>query len=72
MEQKFDIGLNAKLNEFTKKFGITRKTLSAIENGKSNISLNLAFKIASYYDIPVEDIFENKYRFNSKEKFDKK
>ena len=24
MEQKFDIGLNAKINEFTKKFSITR------------------------------------------------
>lgn len=24
MEQKFDIGLNAKINEFVKKFSITR------------------------------------------------
>ncbi len=37
--------------------GVTRQTVIAIEKGKYNPSLELAFKIARYFDASIEDIF---------------
>ncbi len=37
--------------------GITRQTVIAIEKGKYNPSLELAFKLARYFDVRIEDIF---------------
>ncbi len=37
--------------------GITRQTVIAIEKGKYNPSLELAFKLARYFDVSIEDIF---------------
>ena len=37
--------------------GITRQTVIAIEKGKYNPSLELAFKIAKYFDTTIEEIF---------------
>ena len=37
--------------------GVTRQTVIAIEKGKYNPSLELAFKIARYFDTSIEDIF---------------
>lgn len=56
--------------EYANKFGISRKTLSEIENNKCNISLDLAYKIANTYGLLVEEIFENEFRAQSKVKFD--
>lgn len=39
------------------KIGITRQTIIAMEKGKYNPSLELAFKIARYFDVAIEDIF---------------
>lgn len=36
---------------------VSRQTVSSIENGKYNPSLDLAFKIAHYFDLKIEDIF---------------
>ena len=36
---------------------VTRQTLTAIENGKYNPSLELSLKIAKYFDLPVHKIF---------------
>ena len=58
--------------EYAKMFGISRKTLSEIENGKTIPNLDLAYKMAAYYTLPVEDVFENPYRFKSKMQFDEK
>ena len=63
--------LNITQEEFAKKHGISRKTLSEIENGNHIPSLDLAYKIATDLNVKVEDVFENKYNFNSVEKFDK-
>jgi len=57
--------------EFAKRYGISRKTLSEIENGNHIPNLDLAYKIATDFGIKVEDIFENRYNFNSVEKFSK-
>ena len=37
--------------------GITRQTVIAIEKGKYNPSLELAFKIAKFFDTTIEEIF---------------
>jgi putative transcriptional regulator len=37
--------------------GVTRQTVIAIEKGKYNPSLELAFKLARYFDTSIEDIF---------------
>ena len=36
---------------------VTRQTFTAIENGKYNPGLELALKIARYFDLSVHDIF---------------
>jgi putative transcriptional regulator len=43
--------------DLARKIGITRQTIIAIEKGKYNPSLELAFKIARYFEVAVEDIF---------------
>ena len=37
--------------------GVTRQTVIAIEKGKYNPSLELAFKLARFFDTSIEDIF---------------
>jgi putative transcriptional regulator len=37
--------------------GVTRQTILAIENGKYNPSLELAFKIAKYFETTIEQVF---------------
>ena len=43
--------------EFAKKIRVSRQTISSIENGKYNPSLDLAFVIADFYGKRIEDIF---------------
>ena len=37
--------------------GVTRQTILAIEKGKYYPSLDLAFKIARYFGVTIEDVF---------------
>lgn len=37
--------------------GVTRQTIISLENGKYNASLQLAFKIAKYFNTNIENIF---------------
>lgn len=37
--------------------GVTRQTIISLENGKYNASLQLAFKIARFFEMRIEDIF---------------
>ena len=37
--------------------GVTRQTILAIEKGKYDPSLDLAFKIARYFGVTIEEIF---------------
>ncbi len=37
--------------------GVTRQTIHAIEKGKYDPSLELAFKLAGLFDVRIEDIF---------------
>lgn len=36
---------------------VTRQTIISLENGKYNASLQLAHKIAKYFNVKIEDIF---------------
>lgn len=36
---------------------VTRQTIISLENGKYNASLILAYKIAQYFDLSIEEIF---------------
>ena len=39
--------------------GVSRQTVNAIEKGKFDPSLPLAFKIARLFDLSIEDIFQD-------------
>ena len=45
----------AKLGEL---LGVSRQTINAIENGKYDPSLPLAFKMGILFELPIEKIFE--------------
>ena len=36
---------------------VTRQTIISLENGKYNASLQLAYKIAKYFGMRIEDVF---------------
>lgn len=36
---------------------VSRQTIGSLENGRYNPSIILAFKIARYFDMSIEDIF---------------
>ncbi len=42
---------------FAKEMKVSRQTISSIENGKYNPSLELAFAIADYFQMNIEEIF---------------
>ena len=48
-------GLNQE--EFAKAIRVSRQTVSSIENGKYNPSLDLAFTIADFFGMTIEEIF---------------
>ncbi|AKB49563.1 antitoxin HipB [Methanosarcina barkeri str. Wiesmoor] len=52
------------------KVGVTRQTIHAIEKGKYDPSLELAFKLARLFDVRIEDIFlyEDRKARNSERK----
>ena len=43
--------------DLAKILGVSRQTVSSIENGKYNPSLELAFAIADFFEMKIEDIF---------------
>jgi putative transcriptional regulator len=44
--------------ELAQRAGVSRQTIHAIETGKYDPSLPLAFKLAYIFDMPIEAIFE--------------
>ena len=43
--------------EFAKSMGVSRQTISSLENGRYNPSILLAWKIARYFGMAIEDVF---------------
>lgn len=41
------------------RLGVSRQSVNAIETGKYDPSLPLAFRIAALFEAPIEDIFED-------------
>jgi len=43
------------------KLGVSRQTINAIEKGKFDPSLPLAFKISNLFKMSIEEIFQQEY-----------
>ena len=43
--------------DFAKAVRVSRQTVSSIETGKYNPSLELAFVLSEFFDLPIEEIF---------------
>ena len=48
--------------ELARRLGVSRQTVNAIETGKYDPSLPLAFKIAEFFGQPIEIIFTPDWR----------
>ena len=44
-------------DEMAKALGVSRQTISSLENGRYNPSIMLAYKIAKYFGMTIEDVF---------------
>ncbi|XVH31256.1 helix-turn-helix transcriptional regulator [Haloferacaceae archaeon DSL9] len=44
--------------ELATEVDVSRQTINAIERGRYDPSLELAFKLAAYFDCRIEDIFD--------------
>lgn len=44
--------------ELAERLGVSRQTVNAVENGRYDPSLPLAFDIARLFELPIEAIFE--------------
>ena len=48
---------NVTQDDLATSVGVTRQTIISLENGKYNASLQLAYKIAKYFEMKIEDVF---------------
>ena len=44
-------------DEIAKAMGVSRQTISSLENGRYNPSIMLAYRLAKYFDMMIEDVF---------------
>jgi putative transcriptional regulator len=44
--------------ELAERIGVTRQTLIAIEQGRYSPSLEMAFRIARVFGVPLDDVFQ--------------
>ena len=43
--------------ELAKEMGVSRQTISSLENGRYNPSIMLAYKLAKYFEMTIEEVF---------------
>ena len=43
--------------EFAKLLGVSRQTISSLETGRYNPSIFLAYKIARFFEMTIEEVF---------------
>lgn len=43
--------------ELAKALEVSRQTIGSLENGRYNPSIMLAFKIARFFRVPIEEVF---------------
>ena len=48
---------NIKQDELAKALGVSRQTISSLENGRYNPSIFLAYNIAKYFGMSIEEVF---------------
>lgn len=65
-ELRKQLGLNQE--EFAKAIRVSRQTVSSIETGKYNPSLELAFEIADFFGKRIDEIFIHERRSKSEKK----
>ena len=55
----YDIRNERKISQaqMSKDLGISRRSISRIENGEQNLSLEMAYRLAAYFRLSVEDVF---------------
>ena len=46
-----------KQEDFAKLMGVSRQTISSLDNGRYNPSILLAHKIAAYFGMAIEEVF---------------
>lgn len=46
-----------KQEDFAKLMGVSRQTISSLETGKYNPSIFLAYKIAKFFEMTIEEVF---------------
>ena len=44
--------------DLAERIGVTRQTVIAIEQGRYSHSLEMAFRIARVFDVPLDDVFQ--------------
>ena len=44
-------------DEFARSLGVSRQTISSLETGRYNPSIQLAYKIARYFELTIEEVF---------------
>lgn len=45
--------------DLARRIGVSRQSINAIETGKFDPSLPVAFRLAKLFDLPIEDIFSD-------------
>ena len=48
---------NIRQEDFAHALGVSRQTISSLETGRYNPSIQLAYKIARYFDLTIEEVF---------------
>ena len=48
---------NIRQEDFARTLGVSRQTISSLETGRYNPSIQLAYKIARYFELTIEDVF---------------
>ena len=43
--------------DFAKALEVSRQTISSLETGRYNPSIQLAYRIAKYFDLSIEEVF---------------
>lgn len=51
--------------DLAERLGVSRQSVNAIETGRFDPSLPLAFRIADIFSLPIEQIFDNPARENN-------
>ena len=55
--EELRIARGIRQEELAKRLGVSRQTISSLENGRYNPSILLAHKIAALFGLTIEDVF---------------